>query len=143
MRTALCALAVFSFSVKLMAADPFVGTWKLNVEKSTPKGRNADIASETMKMSETGPDAYQIIIDSVSKTGESRHQEFNRNYDGKEHAVKGGGTETDVRVDASTHKVIDKKDGKVAGELTATVSPDGKVMTDRLTTGEIQIFEKQ
>jgi len=143
MRTALTALATLSLSFTLMAADPFVGTWKLNVEKSTLKGRNADIASETMTMSETGPNAYQIVIESVSKTGETRHQEFNRNYDGKEHEVKGGETEIDLRVNTSTHRVIGKKDGKETGELTVTVSPDGKVTTNRFSNGQVQIFEKQ
>lgn len=89
MRIALTALAVFSCSFTLMAADPFVGTWKLNVEKS--KLGTADMASETMKISKTGPNVYRTAIDSVSNSGETRHSERDRTYDGKEHQGTGVG----------------------------------------------------
>jgi hypothetical protein len=136
MRTARITLAVLAYSFTLMAADAFSGTWKLNVEKSTLLGRNADIASETLMVSETGPNTYTVVTDIVSKTGEKKHQEYKRTYDGKEHEVGNGGVEIDVRVDAMTHKVIDKKDGKQTGEFTITISTNGKLMTDRRSTGE-------
>jgi hypothetical protein len=151
MRTNRIAFALLSFSFTLMAADPFVGTWKLNLTKSTLAGASKDIVSQTMTISGTGSDT-QVVIDSVLKSGETRHEEHIRTADGKEHPARGvgfklvGATETVVRVDASTRQITGKRDGKVRGVISSTVSPDGKVMTNRRTgsTGEeILVFEKQ
>ena len=149
MRTNRIALAMLSFSFSMMAADSFVGTWKLNLAKS--KGANAELVSQTMTISETGSDT-RTIIDVVLKSGETRHEEHIRTVDGKEHPARGAGfklegaTETVLRVDASTHQITDKRDGKVTGVLTSTISPDGKVMTNHRTgsAGESTlVFDRQ
>jgi hypothetical protein len=133
MRIALTVVAILSFSMTLVAAEPFVGTWKLNVEKSKPTGNNVDLASETMTISKTGPSTFRTAIESVSKSGQTRHQEINRIYDGKEHPVSGvgikqeGATEIDLLVGASTRKMTVKRDGKAPNENISTVSPDGRV----------------
>jgi hypothetical protein len=151
MRTSRIALAMLSFSFALMAADSFVGTWKLNVAKSTLTGTSSDILSQTMTISETGSD-IRTIIDVVSKSGETRHEEHTRTVDGKEHPARGAGfklegaTETVLRVDASTHQITAKRDGKVTGVITSTTSPDGKVMTNHRTGSageEILVFDRQ
>ena len=134
MRIVLSALAVLSIGMRLMAAEPFVGTWKLNLEKSTLQGSSADVASETMTISKTGTNTHRTTVDIVFKSGKTLHQEFNRTLDGKEHPVAGvglkqeGDTETVELVNASTRKSTDKKDGKLRLEMTSTVSPDGKTM---------------
>jgi hypothetical protein len=73
MRRILTALAALSCSFSLMAAKPLVGTWKLNIEKS--KLRNP-LQSEIMKIEETTPNTYRVTLDSVTATGEKRHQEI-------------------------------------------------------------------
>jgi hypothetical protein len=134
MRIALTALAVFSCGVTLMAADPFVGAWMLIVEKS--KLGTADIASETMIVSNPGPDIYRTAWDIVSKSGEPRHGVRERTYDGKARPLSGVGTkqagQTVIcqRLTESTRKLTLKIDGKAAGEINSVVSPDGKVMTN-------------
>jgi hypothetical protein len=153
MRIALTVAAAMSFSTMLIAAEPFVGTWKLNVEKSKPTGNSVDLASETMTISRNGPNAFRTTIDSVSKSGQTRHFEINRIYDGKERSPTGvgfkqdGATEIDQQVDASTRKIVQKRDGKVTNELTSAVSPDGKTMTNKTHRAngseDIQVFEKQ
>lgn len=150
MTTARTALAVFSFSFTLMAADSFVGTWKLNMEKSRLQTNN--IASETMKISEASSTSDRIVIDVVLKSGETQHQEFNRIPDGKEHPASGvgfkqeGATEIEQIVSPSTRKITSKRDGKVRGVIESSVSADGKVMTNHRTGGagdEILVFERQ
>jgi hypothetical protein len=152
MRTALTTLAALSLSVTLMAADSFVGTWKLNLAKSTLSEPNADIASQTMTISETGPNDRRTIIDVVLKSGKTQHQEYNRIVDGKEHPATGvgfkqeGATEIVSRVNESTLRITGKRDGKETGVITSTVSRDGKVMTNRRTRNlgeEVLVFEKQ
>src|SRR5580704_7491996 len=121
------ALALLSLSTLLMASESFYGTWKLNVAKSDIKC--GDIASQAMTITETGPNTYRNVIDSVSKSGEKRHQGGgDRFLDGKEHSIAGqaGASEIIERVDASTHKITQKLDGKITTEITATVSRDGK-----------------
>jgi hypothetical protein len=132
----------------LMGAESFYGTWKLNVAKSKLPC-SADLTSETMKIVETGPDSYRNVVDVVLKSGETRHQEgANRVFDGKDHAVPGqaGVTEAVQRVGATTHKITQKKDGKVVGEITGVVSSHGKVMTNHRVFGacdEMLVFERQ
>ena len=147
MRITLTVLAALSSSFMLMADESFYGTWKLNVAKS--KIQCSDIASETMTITATGPNSYRNVIDSVSKSGKARHQENGDRYlDGKAYPIPGqtGLTQTIQRIDASTHKITTKKDGKVVVEIISTVSPDGKVQTNHRVEGtcdETQVFEKQ
>jgi hypothetical protein len=148
MRIPFTVVATLSFSLTLMAAESFYGTWKLNMAKSKLCS-DTDIASETMKITETGPNSYRNVTDVVSKSGEVHHQESSNRYlDGKDRQIPGkaGSSQAIVRIDASTHKIINKKDGKVVGEITAVVSPDGKVQTNHRVAGtcdETMVFEKQ
>ena len=87
MRLTLAVVATLSLGVTLAAAD-FTGTWKLNVEKSKLP---ADLASETMTISQTGANSYKSSIDMVTKSGEKRHTELNRTYDGRESQPRGTG----------------------------------------------------
>jgi hypothetical protein len=147
MRTTRIAVAMLSFSFTLLAADPFVGTWKLNVAKSTLKGSNADIASASMTISPLGPNAFRTTQDELLKSGEKRHVEINRTYDGKEHPATGvgfkkeGASEIDQRVNESTRKITIMRDGKVTGGFTSTVSPDGKMMTN--AGDSVLVFDRQ
>jgi hypothetical protein len=153
MRIPLTVVAFVSISTMLIAAEPFVGTSKLNLEKSTLLGNDRNLASETMTISNIGPNSFRTTIDSVPKSGQTRHVEINRLYDGKEHPRTGvgfkqeGATEIDQRVDAAKRRVTQKRDGKVVSEFTSTTSPDGKTLTNKVHrpdgSEEIEIFEKQ
>jgi hypothetical protein len=149
MRLTLTILATLSLGTTLVAAD-FTGTWKLNLEKSKIHGNN--FASSTMTISQIGPNTYAHIVDNVTKSGGREHQEFRRVYDGKEHPRTGvglrqeGATEIAEQINATTLKVTQKKDGTVLAEITSTLSPDGKVITNRRTNGkteEVFVFERQ
>jgi hypothetical protein len=149
MRIVPILLGTISIAVTLMAAD-FAGTWKLNLDKS--KLQTNDLASETMTISQTGPNNYTTTIDTVSKSGEQRHTEIYRIDDGKEHPAKGvgikadGATEISQLVNASTRKITQKRDGKVVGEITSMLSSDGKLMTNHRRNGKVEdvlVFERQ
>lgn len=140
-------LGTLSLAVTVMAAD-FNGIWKLDLAESKPRN---DLASETMKIEQTGPNAHRTTIDNVLKSGPKRHQEINRICDGKEHPASGtgfkqeGATEICEQLDASTLKITQKRDGKEVSEFTSTISSDGKVMTNVRKGGgdETLVFEKQ
>ncbi len=74
MRTFPAVLATLSFSMTLMASESFYGTWKLNVAKSN-LGCADDVVSQTMKITETGPNTYVNVIDSISKSGQAHRTE--------------------------------------------------------------------
>lgn len=149
MRLTITVLATVVFSFPVAAAD-FNGTWRLNVEMSKLRGN--DIASETVTISQTGPNTYTTMIDLVTTSGVRRHLEISRVYDGKEHPATGvgfkqeGRTEISQQIIPSIRKITSKRDGKVVGEIISTLSPDGKVMTNRRTIGateEVRVFERQ
>jgi hypothetical protein len=146
MRKMASFLAALFLGATAMAAD-FTGRWKLNLEKSP--GTNPNIASETIKLEQTGPNAYRTIIDIVQKSGIKEHHEINRVYDGQERPVPEDGlphgTEICEISDTGVRKITMKVNGKVVSIITATISADGKTMTHTVSTDKgqnVAIFKK-
>jgi hypothetical protein len=146
MRLAQLLLGIASLNLTLFAVD-FTGAWKLNLAKS--QGRD-DMESQIMKIEQSGPNTFLTTIDVVFKSSQKQHQEINRVYDGKEHPAAGvgiakGSSEICQYLDASTHKITQKRDGKVISELVGTISADGKVMTNRRIGSRegTAVFERQ
>ena len=70
-----------------MAADPLVGTWKLNVAKSKTTDPSTILKSEMIKI--VGIDnGFKQIIDGVDADGKAFHFEASRILDGKEYPIK-------------------------------------------------------
>ena len=79
---------LFGFGVPIQAADNnMVGTWKLNLAKSTyspgpaPKSQTAKIEAVTGGIHE--------VADRVGADGKSVHYEFTAMFDGKDYPVSG------------------------------------------------------
>jgi hypothetical protein len=130
MRRAMLLLAVFGLVGLAWAADPFVGTWKLNVAKSKvnppllPK-------SATTKVMPKG-DGFTWISDFVTADGKVSHMEWSGKYDGKDYPITGDpNTDTNAlkKIDSNTIVEVDKKGGKEVGNFRLVVSSDGKTMT--------------
>jgi hypothetical protein len=111
--------------------NPIVGTWKLDVAKSTfTPGPGWRIQTRTYRLAPGGG----VIVDwvGVGGHGESMRVRFESKTDGKDYPMKGSAnydTLNAVRVDALTVKSEEKRDGKVVGIAIRKVSPDGEVMT--------------
>jgi len=141
-------LPVFVIVGTIAAAD-FTGTWKLNPEKS--KLGNRDISRGTLSIRQTGPDTFASALDYVTRSGEKRHDESVRICDGKPHPLPALDTSKPATAicqlgPGSTRKVVETKSDKVVAEMTSTLSPDGKVLTNvwKYEDGEIVfVFEKQ
>lgn len=124
-------ILVAGFSVlSAQAVDPRVGTWQLNVGKSTyhpgpgPK-------SQTLKIEAVGQ-GEKVTSESVSATGEQTTTEYTAEYDGKPHPLKGSNIADMVtvkRIDTHTTERTDTKAGKVMMSYHRVVSKDGKTMT--------------
>jgi hypothetical protein len=140
-------------AVLAQAADPQLGTWKLNVAKSTFSPGPAP-KSGTTKIEAAGAGA-KLIVDQTTADGAVRHWEFTANYDGKDVPITGNNPDADTvartRVNANTVETISKKAGKVVTTQQSTVSADGKTRTVTTkgvnaagkTVNNIAVYEKQ
>ncbi|NJD30757.1 MAG: hypothetical protein FIB04_02590 [Gammaproteobacteria bacterium] len=111
-------------------ANPVIGTWQLDVAKSTfkpgpaPKSdmRTYEETAQGIRMTwkSTGADGKEIVAESTFKA------------DGKDYPVKGAPNFDALsltQVDSHTVHSVQKKGGKQVGEATRTVSADGKTLT--------------
>ena len=120
-----------------MAADPLVGTWKLNEAKSkfTPgTGKNTRVVYETRGSQ------VRITADGVNPDGKPTHSEWIGKLDGKDYSITG-----DPNADMRSYRKVDDRTldftGKKGGKITVTgrvvVAADGKsrTVTTSGTTG--------
>lgn len=132
MRTKAFAVAIvlLAFSRISAAADPTVGTWKLNSAKSkyTPA---AQVHYETIAIEAAG-DAMKITLDGTDSTGKKIHAEWTGKYDGKDYPVKGN-PETETlayrKVDDTHYVATNKRGGKATSTANIVYSADGKTRT--------------
>lgn len=133
-------------------SDPSMGTWKLNVGKST-FSPEPTLQSLTIMM-EPAEDGVSIRVEGIDSGGKPVAWQVTAKYDGKDYPVKGSSTIDTYalkRVNASTTESIHKKDGKVVSTNTRVVSNDSKVLTLTATGTNAQgkpfknvmVFEKQ
>jgi hypothetical protein len=108
-----------------------IGTWKLNLAKSTYSPGTAP-KSSTFTNSVAGA-SVKTVSDSVAADGTAIHFEYTLAYDGKDYPITGVNRSGDVvagtRIDANTVKFTYKKAGKVTITQTSVASSDGKTYT--------------
>jgi hypothetical protein len=130
MRKAMLLLAVFGLAGSLWAADPFVGTWKMNAAKS--KFTNTTFKSFTMTTEAQGK-GIKWVQDMVVADGKAVHRSGAGEYDGTDYPVVGDPTVDTfsvIKTNPNTVKYIFKKNGKKVDSGQAVVSKDGKTVTD-------------
>lgn len=111
------------------AADPNVGSWKLNEAKS----KIAAGASKNLTVVYTADgDSYKCVVDGVDAAGKPAHNEWTGKFDGKDYPVTGDPT-TDTRslnmVSPGHYTITNKKDGKPVITGTVEFSTDNKTRT--------------
>jgi len=128
MRTLKALALVLVTSLVLFAAEsPFSGTWKLNAAKS--KLPPPAVKSETAVVA-ADDNGLKFTNDVIAADGQQVKVSYEAKFDGKDYPVTGDPSTDSIsyqRVNANTLKGTAKKDGKVAGTFTLTVSKDGKV----------------
>jgi hypothetical protein len=129
-RTTLAALVALVVGLAVAyAADPELGTWKLNESKSKfPPGATKN---HTVTYTTQG-DSVKVVVDGTDKDGKAVHNEWVGKYDGKDYPVTGQAP-YDSRAytkaaDGSLDMTIKAK-GKVVGTGTIKFSADGKTRT--------------
>jgi len=116
-------------AVLCLAADGFIGTWKLNEAKS--KLAPGTAKNNTVVYSAMG-DQLMVTIDGTDAAGKPTHNEWMGKFDGKDYPVTGDST-SDARavtkVDDHTLTFSVKKGGKVLFTGSIALSADGKTRT--------------
>ena len=133
-------------------ADPHIGTWVLDVNRSkyTP---GPPPRAQTSIYSMEGQ-TWKVVTKGTGMLGQPTSTEFTMAFDGKDHPVRGN-TDYDAvvakRVDQNTIEFTRKKGGKTVQTATSTVSKDGKTRTvtttgvnargDKIST--VAVFNRQ
>jgi hypothetical protein len=132
MKTRIAVLAValsFMGAATSFAANPHMGTWKLNEAKSKlvpGMGKNNTVTYAEQK------DKIKITVDGVDKDGKSTHSVWVGKFDGKAYPVKGNLPYNSVAyrvVNDRTNDITAMKDGKIGWTGQITVAADGKSRT--------------
>jgi polyphosphate kinase 2 (PPK2 family) len=112
-----------------LAADGFLGTWKLNEAKSKlapGTAKNSTVVYSTMG------DNIMVTIDGTDAAGKPAHNEWMGKFDGKDYPVTGDST-SDARsvkkIDDHTLAFTVKKGDKVLFTGRIVLSADGKSRT--------------
>jgi hypothetical protein len=146
---------IFAVSTTLFAANPFLGTWKLNTAKSKstpmPLPRSLtvvfEVDGEKIKRTATGVDAAGKPILQGSPAGMA--------WDGNDHPIpvpNGPPMTVAVKSVSDYHNdVTVKRNGEVAVTIRSVVSKDGRTMTNTVqgvnekgeTFHVVEVLEKQ
>src|SRR5260370_32993428 len=123
MRYAKLAVAFLGFAATLIAADPTVGTWKLNTAKSKYSPGPAP-TSATITYEETA-DGIKRTGENVLPDGTKTSFEYTAKYDGKDYPVTGSDTFDMIalkRINDRTTEATLKKSGKVVSTARRVVT---------------------
>lgn len=144
--------ALGAATVASAADDPVIGTWTLNLDKS--KFHDGTAPKSMTRVYSAGAAGTDMKVTGVNADGSAISQTVTLTYDGKDCAVTGGtvyDTLSLTKVNGSTVKSVLKKDGKVVGHTTRSISAKGKVLTLSTalktpkggTTHDVAVFDRQ
>jgi hypothetical protein len=145
------ALAGVLFAGPALAADPIVGTWKLNVAKSKFQP-GAEMTASTRVYTEANG-LYTLDQKMSYKDGKetSYKVQYRDGEDVKQSLPLDANATHAKKIDANTWDFELKKDGKVVGRVHRAVSADGMTLTVHNTgmmgsgreADETLVFDKQ
>jgi hypothetical protein len=133
-KTLLLTLAVwFAVGALCFAADPQMGTWKLNEAKSKITPGTTKFTTVTFKNMFGN---IKATSDGTDDNGKPVHVEWSGKFDGKDYPVTGSpGSDqrSYTKVNDRTLQVTVKKNGKVTATAQTVVSADGKTRTSTVS----------
>jgi hypothetical protein len=134
-RTMLVASAVWlAMAAVGLAANPHLGTWKLNESKS--KFSPGAAKNTTVTYTAAEGDMIKCTADGMDKDGKPIHWTWVGKFDGHPYEIKGSpsfDTLAYTPINDHTNKTTAMKDGKVVMTGTITVAKDGKSREVTLT----------
>jgi len=136
--TTVAALGVITLASSADAPSPFVGTWVLNISKST-FDPGPPLKSHTFRIAQVRGGGFHETIDYVEGNGSAIHLDFTAAFDGKYVPLTGSAEAKSVsitQVNPTTVQYVFKKAKKRVEWGTFTVSDDGKTMQGALSGKE-------
>ena len=127
--TAVVMALAFAATVACFAANPQMGTWKLNETKSKitlSTLRNTHVVYSSMLAQ------VKIKADGIDANGKPSHTESSGKFDGKDYPVTGdpnSDARSYTKLNERTLTTTNKKNGKVTVTGQIVVSADGKSRT--------------
>src|SRR6516162_74223 len=118
----------------VLAADPFVGTWKLDVGKSKLREPSNFTGGLTITIEAAGENTLHFAYDRVAAATQEKGQNTTSGtltFDGKPQPMptEQGATRTPERIDEHHFRVTFAKDGKPLQTQEGSVSTDGRILT--------------
>ncbi|HYI97367.1 MAG TPA: hypothetical protein VEX68_27770 [Bryobacteraceae bacterium] len=130
-RNACVALALVISSASLYSAENMrIGTWKVNLDKSTYNPGPKPTVASTLRIEAAG-DGEKVSVNGVAD-GKQTNYSYTSTTDGKPYATPGspyGDHAMTKIVDARTSEMTYTTNGKVTRRARRTVSADGKTLT--------------
>ena len=120
-----------TWQVALADGDARLGTWKLDLAKSTYDPGPAP-KSQIRKWESFERDGVKFTVETVNADGSRTTGTYSAHYDGKDYpatSVPNADTIALKRIDSYTVDVTNKKAGEVVQTSRGVVSSDGKTMT--------------
>jgi hypothetical protein len=132
-RMKLPVIALIAPFLLAAASDPFVGTWKLNADKSTPlkrgpaaaRGAHHDVYEDGRRGDGHGGRASAGWETTEDRTPETFDGQPHDRYEGKPN----GEILTHRRIDERTEETVWRREGKSMAITTRTASADGRTLT--------------
>ncbi len=149
MRKTMLFVAILGLAGLVWAADPHVGTWKMNAAKSKSQYKSDTVRFEPLE------NGVKFVGDAINAEGKALHEEVTARYDGKDYPYPGNpyaDTMSFKRIDANTFDQVMKKNGKVIMTAREIFSKDGKTLTRTLKEKDekgqevivaVVVYEKQ
>ena len=153
-RKPMCLFAMLAFASTLFAADPFVGTWKLDPSKSKHSGSAPNAKEATIVIEEQG-DNYQVTVTGTNSDDSPLSVKYTVPIKGGTGQVEASGDVFDAvsskRIKSNQRENTYMKGGKNTGTRRSVVSKDGKTLTNTFKgidaqgnpVTSIQVFDKQ
>jgi len=130
---AACVITTFPSHAFAQGPNPLIGTWKVNLAKSTFSPGPPPKSPGTRTYTQNGDGLKLVSSGGVNADGSAgTNQSYAAHFDGKDYPFVGSTTADTVMItmtDASTLDVNLKKGGKARNTVRFTVSKDGKTMT--------------
>jgi hypothetical protein len=130
----LASLLVLVGAAVSFAADPMMGTWKLNEAKSK---FGPGTTKNTTVTYEAAGDNVKVTTDGTDGDGKPLHTEWTGKFDGMAYPVTGeatGATRTYKKLNDHTMTFMEEANGKTTLTGRIVISPDRKTRTVTTTT---------
>jgi hypothetical protein len=148
------AVVALSSTARAQSADPWIGTWRINLDKSTYNPGPKPTVPGTVTMASTAA-GLSTTISATAPDGKPFQQVMVGTFDGKDNPVKGAPTPNTTtalkRIDGRTFEAMSKINGKPSVTTRISVSADGKTITatqtgtiaQGQTVNNVLVLEKQ